>query len=57
MTETKMKSTQGAMKALMAVFTTIGLEFGKMIFQKMVCLLAPSRVAASSSDLGIVHKP
>ena len=40
----------------MAVFTTMGFELGRMIFQKIVCLLAPSRVAASSSDLGIVSK-
>ena len=44
------------MKALMAVVAMTGLAFGRMIFQNTVLLDAPSRIAASSSDLGMVSK-
>ena len=56
MTETKIKSTHGAMKALIAVLATMGLALGRMIFQKIVCRVAPSSVAASSSERGSVSK-
>ena len=56
MTDTKMKSTHGAMKALMAMLATMGLLLGRMIFQNTTLRVAPSRMAASSSDLGMVSK-
>ena len=56
MTDTKMKSTHGAMKALMAMLATMGLLLGRMIFQNTMLRVAPSKMAASSSDLGMVSK-
>ena len=49
-----MKSIHGAINEVNIVYTTIGLDSGNVIFQKMVFLLAPSSMADSSIALGIV---
>ena len=51
-----MKSTHGAMNEVIAVLITMGRDVGRMIFQNTPLRVAPSSMAASSSERGIVSK-
>ncbi len=51
-----MKSIQGPVNAVNAVKTMIGLDNGSVILVKICHLVAPSNIALSSNEYGIVSK-